>query len=498
MKLYCNLHLALLLLSPLNSSGEDRNNLRLARATDSLEERETKQEDNLNIEEQNDPLKEPEFQQEDSTSDEEHEEHDHDHDHDHKNSNHQEIEQEENLIVDAINHDHPIVKPETQQEDNLSVVLDGPTKSLKKVETQQASKPRGEERGEEVNHLRPNRPSESLKQLGAQEQDIINELVDRMKPRNFFVEADTNFDTIDFANATTPKTINIPPKQFFHLHHMKSGGSSLNSFLGCGLSRAKSYYSTHDQKLNMPQSRLSECSYSSFKSCTSDPKNSCKSRIENAAYMEYCAPLSAANQFGWDKADAVTVLRHPVDRVWSMFRFQTSRCFKCKNLTDVYNDMDELGMDAMEMYGGGVCLGQLTNHITRNLQSIIDNDDWSDHSDDHARMSDALDNLQNRFTVVGLLERLDETVDLLSHSFPWLKPVLEGEKRKCNVPHVNSSPGNNSCGPNHGHWDLPAHPDEKTRKAIEAHNQLDIKVYEVAKLHFELQLKAAKAQSTNA
>jgi len=351
--------------------------------------------------------------------------------------------------------------------------------------------------GEGTNLRPPPRPSDALDELEIEQEDIINELVDRMKPRNFFADADAAFDN---TTDDTSGNIIIPPKQFFHLHHMKSGGSSLNRFLGCGLSRAKPYYSTHeDHKLQLNQQRLSECSYGYFKKCTTEPNHQCNSKFQDAAYMEYCAPLSATEKFGWSEADAVTMLRNPVDRVWSMFRFQTKSCFKCQNLTDVYNTMDDMGMDATKKYGGGVCLGQLTNHITRNLQSVIDNDDWSDHNDDPARLIDALDNLQNRFVVVGILERLEETVGLLSHSFPWLKPELDGttDERKCEFPHVNSSPGRNGCGENGGHWDLPAHPDDETRKAIEAHNQLDIKLYEVGRQHFELQLKAAEAHSTD-
>jgi len=347
-------------------------------------------------------------------------------------------------------------------------------------------------------NLRPApRPSDSFEELEIQQEIIINDLVERMKPRNFFADADAAFDN------TTDNTIDniiIPPKQFFHLHHMKSGGSSLNRFLGCGLRRAKSYYSTHEQhSLQLNQQHLSECSYSYFKKCTTETDHTCNDKFADAAYMEYCAPLSATEKFGWGEADAVTMLRNPVERVWSMFRFQTKSCFKCHNLTDVYDTMDKKGMKAMKDYGGGVCLGQLTNHITRNLQSIINNDDWSDHTKDNERFIDALNNLQNRFVVVGLLDRLDETVDLLSHSFPWLKPELEGttDEVKCDFPHVNSSPGHNGCGEHGGHWDLPALPDDATRMAIEDHNKLDMKLYEAAKLHFELQLKAAQDPSTN-
>jgi len=332
------------------------------------------------------------------------------------------------------------------------------------------------------------RSESTFNEIESEEDLLVKELSDRMKPRNFFAEADANFDII---GDTSDTAITIPPKQFFHLHHMKSGGTSLNGFLNCGLNRGRTYYANHTQPLKLTRSKLSECSYSYFKQCTTEPDNKCNSTIQNAAYMEYCAPLSAAKQFGWEGADAVTMLRHPVDRVWSMFRFQTKSCFKCTPLTEVYQTMDEMGTNASgTVFGGGVCLDQLTNHITRNLQSTIDNDDWNDHDDHFLRFMDALGNLQNSFVVVGLLERLDETQKLLAHAFPWLANSLEGSETKCNFPHSNASPLNNRCGEGNTHWDLPDQPDEETREAILKHNQLDIKLYEAATEHFELQLKA--------
>ena len=56
--------------------------------------------------------------------------------------------------------------------------------------------------------------------------------------------------------------------------------------------------------------------------------------------MEFCAPFFAVNHFNWTGADLVTVLRNPVDRVWSMYRFQTMSCYKCLPLKEIYNRID--------------------------------------------------------------------------------------------------------------------------------------------------------------
>lgn len=270
---------------------------------------------------------------------------------------------------------------------------------------------------------------------------------------------------------------------------MKSGGTSLSSWISCGQSRLD---------IKVSSSGLSECSGGSYRHCIQNENDGCRKRIDAAVMMNYCSPLAVAKYFNWTNADAVTMMRHPVDRVWSMFRFQTHSCFKCTNLTQVYADMDA---GNTTQYGGGICLQQLSNHITRNLQKNINVNELDTITlSDEVRVADAIDSIQNSFTVVGVIERLEETVELMSYSFPWLSEKIEtegngdgdkyGSKRQCPFPHSNGSPTNNRCGDNGGHWNLPSEPDEETRKAIEEHNLLDIKVYEAALQHFELQKEA--------
>jgi hypothetical protein len=173
-----------------------------------------------------------------------------------------------------------------------------------------------------------------------------------------------------------------------------------------------------------------------------------------------------------------------------MFRFQTNSCFKCTNLTQVYKDIDSSNV---QKYGGGVCLAQLTNHITRNLLknvNVHDLDGVQKEMDKREILEDAIDSIRNRFTVVGIMERLEESIDMFGFSFPWLNEEIEGSDKVCTFPHKNSSPKNNKCGPGGSHWELPLEPDEETRRVIEEHNVLDIKVYEAALEQFDLQKQA--------
>jgi len=155
----------------------------------------------------------------------------------------------------------------------------------------------------------------------------------------------------------------------------------------------------------------------------------------------------------------------------------------------VYEDIDSGNTTD---YKDGLCLSQLSNHITRNLLKNVNVMDLDDETllTDEEKVTDALDSIRNRFTVVGVMEQLEESIDLFSYSFPWLSVELEGNAVKCNFPHSNGSPKNNRCGENHSHWELPDEPDDETWKIIEEHNKLDMQVYEAALEIFELQKRA--------
>ena len=370
------------------------------------------------------------------------------------------------------------------------------------------------------------------------EKDLyFKNLVQRMKPHFLQVNPNDNTENedeimIDSLQTTTAPPYNPPLKQFYHLHHMKTGGTSLERYISCAISRYTKLYnliqkdrnedeeqsnknqkqqSQRQRSFYFPQYKLSECAYSSYINCVSSPTNSsCHKSISQASIMTYCAPLAVTRHFGWNddqfQTPSVTMMRHPVDRIWSMYRFQTRHCYQCKSLKEVYEDIDN---GNVEEYGSGVCVPQLVNHFTRNLLTNLTMDELNGYSSqmtDEEKVRDAIHSVKYRFTVVGVIERLEETLKLFSYSFPWLSEEFDSEyygsetdeyyqKHKdalstCTFPHSNSSPRNNGCGENHSHMDIPDHPDDETRKIIEEHNWMDIKVYEAALEHFELQKRA--------
>lgn len=269
--------------------------------------------------------------------------------------------------------------------------------------------------------------------------------------------------------------------QFLHLHHMKTGGTSMDRYLRCSMERIKSA-----KRHAIPYASIHECGETHYHQCVTGEKPSCTQNVANASIMSFCAPLKDLPAFDWTEppsVGAITVLRNPIDRVWSMFRFQTKECYKCTPLLEIYEKIDSGDLTDLDP----ICYKQLQNHEVANLLST----EWPEDATDEAIVQEAIENMKSFFTVVGLTEQLNTTLSLASQVWPFMKPSVDWSPRGCRLSHANSSPQNNGCGANHTHWDLPSHPDEETRAAIERHNQLDLKLYAAAVQHFELQKRAA-------
>jgi hypothetical protein len=310
-------------------------------------------------------------------------------------------------------------------------------------------------------------PSNHARALVVENEDeIIKELTTKLKPTYL-----DNITSDDIQHVLTPH-------QFIHLHHMKTGGTSMDHMLKCAMNRLRS-----DFHYEIPYYNLHECARGKFKKCKAgEDYQGCRTGMNKSAILSYCAPLKDLPAFGYDakKYQSMTVLRHPVGRVWSMFRFETRNCYICHNLTEIYHQIDTNTVDPRI---DRLCLAQLQNHEVQNLLSS----DWPDDAPKEDLLAEAIKNMKEFFTFVGLTEELQTTAWMAGKIFPWLNETLEGSEIACPFPHDNASPKNNHCGPDFTHWPLPAHPDEETYAAIEAHNQLDLKLYEAAVEHFRIQ-----------
>eukprot|EP00934_Nitzschia_sp_Nitz4_P006879 Nitzschia sp. Nitz4//scaffold181_size46380//24151//25275//NITZ4_007177-RA/size46380-processed-gene-0.32-mRNA-1//-1//CDS//3329539510//6869//frame0 len=344
---------------------------------------------------------------------------------------------------------------------------------------------------ENVGEMRPSSSSSGSSDLLADDnkrQTILSTLQQRLSsPKDFALSDNNNNNNV----------LELLPHQFLHQHHMKTAGTSLDIYLQCATDRLR-----HDQSYTIHHTSIHECNPFYYERCKNDTQGKCHQRIRNASMMSYCAPLADLTAFGWRAQapayGAVTLLRHPVDRVWSMFRFETLDCYHCKSLLDIYAEMDQQQQQQQQHKGSSRgtdlegwephCLEQIQNHQVTNLL-YTPKEELVSRTDDEI-LAEAFQNLQSFFTVIGLTERMNDTLDVFGTAFPWMQRQVDWSSRRCRLSHTNGSPSNNLCGANHSHWDLPLHPDEATRKAIEDHNQLDLRLYSMAMEYFDLQLQA--------
>jgi hypothetical protein len=373
------------------------------------------------------------------------------------------------------------------------------------------------------------------------DETLLLKMVERLSPKTFttrpfdpttdvIVDRYSNRKPATSSNTTTISSTNrtiLSQHQFLHLHHMKTAGTSMDEVIQCGIARMKAMQGGVDR--TVPYYNIHECSESSYRDClqgTSANGQTCQTNVRNSAILSYCAPLHDLDIYGWtSKKDgsavttttttttttthqpeasppppkkvvvrdndfhALTVLRDPVARVWSMYRFKTKSCYQCVPLLDVY-----AAIDAGTSKITSMCASQLQNHMTKNLLSTVrssitkeGNTNAQDSDEEKEKVQEAIYNMQHFFTLIGLTEQLDTTMELLHYTFPWLNETIAGSAKRCALPHANSSPRNNPCPSA-----AASEPDEATRQAIEAHNRLDVQVYQAAVQHFELQTKALR------
>jgi len=336
-----------------------------------------------------------------------------------------------------------------------------------------------------------NRESDELEFVN--EEQYIEYLSKKLTPQHL--------NTYPTSNYSEDNRTALQHHQFLHLHHMKTGGTSMNGLLQCAISRSRKT----EKKEQIAYMNVQECSEERYRNCRDGADPKCRERINESAILSYCAPLMDLEKFGWMKNNsidegkqeeealedfslpnsnphAVTVLRHPVNRIWSMFRFQTKQCYSCKPLTEVYKLID--ANQTEEITKNNNCITQLLNHQTRNL---VSSQHGFDTLPDHEVIEDALHNMKNYFTMIGLTEEMNDTAKMVGKVFPWMAETIPGSNLTCAMPHRNASPQNNRCGPNNTHWELPPHPDNETLAAIIAHNQLDMILYEQAVQQFHYQ-----------
>ena len=256
------------------------------------------------------------------------------------------------------------------------------------------------------------------------------------------------------------------PKQFMHMHHMKTGGTSVDGLISCALRRQRELHDGNSINYN----RMSECG-SRVKTCMNDLAKSLNSTVvENVFYkndangaanrqisfdpadddvpiddlnicktseanvMSYCASLHAVRTFGWKGVDKITMIRNPIDRAWSMYKFSLNRCYKCEEMKDVLRKIAHGTFTSRDhnepnfVYDpNDSCAVQMIGHQATNMISSVDlynvaNDVTFPREQEI--VNEAVRNLREEFTWIGITDKIQESVDGMRIVFPFLAENL--------------------------------------------------------------------------
>jgi hypothetical protein len=159
----------------------------------------------------------------------------------------------------------------------------------------------------------------------------------------------------------------------------------------------------------------------------------------------------------------VTLLRHPVDRVVSLYYH-----IKTFNNTDLHGEVVRRNM-SLEQFVRGVEYREIDNGQVRRISGL----DRPFGKCDQAMVETALGNITDRIAVAGLTERYVESVVLMKHSLKW--PAVPNLKHK----NVNKQRPRDEAVP------------ESTYSLIVERNSYDMELYRLVTDRFQRQIHDA-------
>lgn len=160
-----------------------------------------------------------------------------------------------------------------------------------------------------------------------------------------------------------------------------------------------------------------------------------------------------------------TVLRHPVDRITSHYYF-----VKEQRKHPLHDAVVSQNLTLAEYATSGLT-GELNNGMTRLISGRAESDSLRGHAPCQSdELQRALDHLDEHFDVIGLLEHIDASLQLLSSVYQWpnQKAVIRNRtKSRRPVDAIR----------------------REDREAILSMNEMDMKLYEWGKAHFSEQCR---------
>jgi len=245
------------------------------------------------------------------------------------------------------------------------------------------------------------------------------------------------------------------PKLFMHLQQQQTGSDSIDGLISCALDRQKELHDgaaigysfiSEDRNLEFCMNDLAnrlgaslidgefyknDQQGNALMNAKFDPssldipfeaRNACDT--SEASVMGYCTSLDVVRTFGWQDVDSIAIFENPVERTHRVYQLTAQECYGCKDFKDVLRQINDETFTSDD----GSCVARMIGHQAALLLS-------SPHLHSKANdlsfpqehiVEEAVRNLREGITWIGLADRIEESVAGFKEVFPWLADNLNG------------------------------------------------------------------------
>jgi len=243
----------------------------------------------------------------------------------------------------------------------------------------------------------------------------------------------------------------MAPGRLLFLHVMKNGGTSVDRFLACKAQRNIAGF-----KLSLGDVHL----YEGVKECTAP--TICSTHGEWRNRVELCGASFEA------PTKVFTVMREPIDRVWSMYNYQKAKEYEESGTT--FPPVDQMLSDCMHGTGYEFMCEAMMNHVT--IQTLATSDNLLYNVSSCPKCVEQAKGVMDNLDAIMLMDDFDTFTDAFDHSNIFSdnqEPTTF--KEDCDLEHANPT----ECEV------CTDEPTDYERKMIEQYNQMDVELYEYAK-----------------
>ena len=159
--------------------------------------------------------------------------------------------------------------------------------------------------------------------------------------------------------------------------------------------------------------------------------------VAESNVMSYSTSLSNVATFGWQDVDSIAMFGNPVERLYRVYQRTAQECYDCRELAEVLRRIKSGNFSNGDMRAHSTayspydsCAAQMIGHQATNLLSSIELFNVANDVSfpmEREIVEEAVSNLREGITWIGLLDEMEESVAGFREIFPWLAVSLNAE-----------------------------------------------------------------------